>query len=173
MSYRMVTTTCFLVTCGVKVGLGYVPLFTPRLCDFVLVQAIHSFPTLPMSCYKHDECFCIVEIWIHHVYPSPHTSFWVVGGDNYGRRPLRFTPRWSIFWLIWTFHSISTLPICHYKYNEWSEKVKIDIWAIEWSPQLVFSHVWGQSWLGLCSAFHTKIASPASAFQKKSLFHII
>ena len=46
---KMVTTTCFSVTGGVKVGIGPWPLFTPRFSEFGLIQAIHSISTLPMS----------------------------------------------------------------------------------------------------------------------------
>ena len=54
----------FWVVVGVEVGLGCIPLFTPRLSDFGLVQAIHGTPTVPMYHYKYDEWFCMVEIWI-------------------------------------------------------------------------------------------------------------
>ena len=53
--------------------------FTPRWSDFGLIQAIHRIPTIPMSPYRYNEWFCKVEIWIHHVLPSPHHGFWVYG----------------------------------------------------------------------------------------------
>ena len=123
--------------------LGPCPLFTPRLSEFGLFWAIHISSTLMMSHHKYNEWFCKLEIWIHHPQPSPHPDFWVVGGDNFGSSTLPFTPRWSMFELIQQFHSISTLPTSHYKYNEWLVKVEIGIWALKWSPQCVF-----QSWVG-------------------------
>ena len=69
-----------------------------------------------------------------------------MGGDNLGSSTLRFTPSWSKFGLIVEFHSISSLPTSHYKYDEWLEKVEIGTWALKWSPQRVFqSRGWGQS----------------------------
>ena len=106
------------------------PLFTPRLCEFGLVQAIHSISTLPISCWKYNECFFKVEIWVYHPQLSPHPYFWVGGGDDFGSRTLGFKPRWSMIGLIQEFHSISTLPISYYEYDEWLEKVVIGICAL-------------------------------------------
>ena len=61
-------------------------------------------------------------------------------------------PRLSMFGLIQEFHSISTIPFFHHKYNEWLEMVEIGIWALKWSPQRGF-----QSPAGL------KLAWPKSA----------
>ena len=137
--------------------LGPCPLFTPRLSEFGLIWAIHSISTLPFSHHKYNEWFCKVEIWIHHPQPTPHPGFWVVGGDDFGSSTLRFTPRWSMFGLIQEFHSISTLPTSHYKYNEWLEKVEIGIWALKWSPQRVFQSRVGSKLAWPLSTFHTKI----------------
>ena len=52
--------------------------------------------------------------------------------------PTYFIPRWSMFGLIQEFHSISTIPISHYKYNERLWKVEIGKWALKWSPQRIF-----------------------------------
>ena len=142
---------------GVEVGLACIPLLTQRLSDFGLIITIHSISTLPMSHCKYNEWSCKVEIWLHHVQASPHHCFWFAGGDNFGSRPLHFTPRWSIFRLIQEFHSSLTLPTSHYKYNEWLEKGEIGIWALIWSPQSVLGHGWGWSWLGLYSTFDTEI----------------
>ena len=110
--------------------LACTPLLTSRLSEFGLIWAIHSISTLPFSHHKYNEWFCKVEIWIHHPQPMPHPYFWVMGGDNFGVRPLHFTPRWCRFGLIQEFHSISTLPTSHYKYNEWLENIEIGICAL-------------------------------------------
>ena len=135
---KMVMATWFSVTGGVKIGVTCFPLFTPRLIEFGLIWAIHSISTLLFSDHEHNEWFCKVKIWIHHPQPMPHPYFWVMGGDNFGMRPLRFTPRRCMFGLIEEYHSISTLPTSHYKYNEWLEKVEIAVWALKWSWQRVF-----------------------------------
>ena len=137
--------------------LGPCPLFTPRLSGFGLIRASHSIWTLSMSHSKYNEWFCKLENWIQHVWLPPHPGFWVVGGDNFGSSPLRFTPRWSKFALIQEFHSISTIPTSHYKYIEWLEKVEIGIWALKWSPQRVFQARVGSKLALPLSAFHTKI----------------
>ena len=67
------------VVVGVKVGLACIPLFTPRLSVFGLIQNIYSIPTFPMSHYKYNKWLRKAEIWIHHVLPSPHHGFWVTG----------------------------------------------------------------------------------------------
>ena len=59
-----------------------------------------------------------------------------------------FIPRLSEFGLIQAIHSISTLSISHYKYNEWFFKVEIGEWSLKWSPPHVFQSLWCcQSWL--------------------------
>ena len=85
----------------------------------------------------------MVEIGIHLPQPSPHHNFWVEGGENFGSGSLRFTPSLSVYRLTQPFHISLTLPISHYKYNEWLYKVEIGVWALKWSPQPVF---W--SWRG-------------------------
>ena len=57
--------------------------------------------------------------------------------------PYCFTLRLCVFKLIQQFHSSLTLPMSHYKYNEWLEKVEIGIWALKWSPQVFLSRCWG------------------------------
>ena len=101
----------FWVVVGIKVGLARIPLFTQRLSDFGPIQAVHSISSFPMSHYKYNKWLEKVEIWIHHVLPSPHPSFWVTGGESFGTRPLRFTPTLSVCRLIQQFHSISTFLI--------------------------------------------------------------
>ena len=135
--------------------MGRVPIFWVSLNwlgQFTASQPQH----VSLWVYKYNEWMCKLEIWIHYPQPSPHPGFWVVGGDNFGSSTLRFTPRWNMFGLNQEFHSISTLPASHYKYNEWLEKVEIGIWALKWSPQLVF-----QSWVG------SKLAWPLSTFHTK------
>eukprot|EP00956_Cyclotella_meneghiniana_P044910 scaffold342529_cov182-Cyclotella_meneghiniana.AAC.1 len=61
-----------------------------------------------------------------------------MGGDNFGMRPLRFTPRQCMFGLIEEYHSISTLPTSHYNYDEWLEDVEIGVLALKWSWQRGF-----------------------------------
>ena len=48
------------------------------------------------------------------------------------------TLRLGDFGLIGATLSISTLPVAHFKYDEWLEKVQIGIWALKWSPLRVF-----------------------------------
>ena len=48
-----------------------------------------------------------------------------------------------IYKLIQPFHSISTLPIYHHKYEEWLEKIEIGICALELWSQCVF-----EAWVG-------------------------
>ena len=144
MGSKMDTTMWFFSSRWGQSWLGPCPLSTPRLHEFGLIRAIHSISTLPMSHCKYNEWLCKVEIWIHTPQPSPYPGFWVEGGDDSGSSTLRFTPRWSIFGLFLEFHSISTLPTSHYKYNKWLEKVKIAIWHLKWTSQCVF-----ESWLGL------------------------
>ena len=140
--------------------LGPCPLSTPRLHEFGLIRAIHSISTLPMSHCKYNKWLCKVEIWIHTPQTSPYPGFWVEGGDVSGSSTstICFTSRWSIFGLFLEFHSISALPTSHYKYNEWLEKVEIGIWALKWSPQLVFQSCVGSKLAWPLSAIHTKIA---------------
>ena len=140
----------------VQIWLGPNPLFAPRLSLYRLIQAIHSFPTLPMCHYKYNEWLEKVEIGIHPQQPTPHPGFWVAEGENFGNRPLCFTPTSSVCRLIQSFHSISTLPISHHKYNEWLDIVEIGIWSLRWSPQPIF---W--SWVG------TNLAWPKSTFCTK------
>ena len=133
------------------------PLLTPRLSVFGLIQAFDSSLTLPTSHYQYNKWLDRVEIGNHYAYPSLHTDFWVMGGDNFGSKSLLFTPRSSVFVPIQAIDSSLTLPMSHHKYNEWLDKVEIGIWCLQWSPQAVF-----ESWVGTNVArstptFHTKI----------------
>ena len=52
MGSKTITTTVLGCRLGLEladVGLGCIPLFTPRLREFGPIQAIHSIPTIPMS----------------------------------------------------------------------------------------------------------------------------
>ena len=84
---------------GTKLAWPYCPLFTSRLSEFGLIWAIHISSTLSMSHCKYNEWFCKLEIWIHHPQPSPHPGFWVMGGDDFGIRNLRFTPKTEYVWI--------------------------------------------------------------------------
>ena len=79
------------------------------------------------------------------------------GGDKFGSKPQRFTPRLCVFGLIKEYHSISTLSTSHYKYNEWCEKAEIGIWALNWLPQRVFQSPVGSKLAWPFSTFHPKI----------------
>ena len=74
-------------------------------------------------------------------------------GENFGTRPLQFTPRLSVCILIQQFHSISTLPISHDKNNEWFDMVEIGTWTLKWSPPPIF-----EFWVG------TELAWPILTF---------
>ena len=158
MGTKILTTTYFLFMSGYKLNFAFLfpnPLFAPRLCQYWLVHAIHSIPTLPMCHYKYNEWLEKVEIGIHPPQPSPpHPGFWVRGDENFGAWPLHFTPRLSVCRLIQPFHSISTLPTSLHKYNEWLDMVEIGIWALKWSPQPIF-----QLWEG------TNLAWPILTFR--------
>ena len=60
------------------------------------------------------------------------------GWWNFWLRSLRFTPSLNVYRLNQPFHISLTLPISHYKYNEWLDKVEIGVWALKWSPQTCF-----------------------------------
>ena len=49
-----------------------------------------------MCHYKYNERLEKVEIGIHPPQPSPHSGFWVAGGESFRTRPLCFTPRIQI-----------------------------------------------------------------------------
>ena len=106
----------------------------------------------------------MVEIGIHPPQPSPHPAFWVEGGENFGSGSLRSTPRLSLYRLIQPFHISSTLPICHYKHNEWLYMVQIGVWAPKCLPQPIF-----RSWVG------TNLAWPANPLfaPRLSMFRLI
>ena len=60
------------------------------------------------------------------LYNDHHKVFWVEVGDKVGLACILLcTPRLSDYGLIQAIHSITTIPIYHYKYNEWLGKVVI------------------------------------------------
>ena len=61
------------------------------------------------------------------------------------RSPLS-TPRLGEFGCVHPFHSNFFVPMSHHKYNEWWDKVRIEIPQLEWSPMMTLSHGWGQFW---------------------------
>ena len=137
--------------------LGPCPLLTPRLSEFGLIWAIHSISTLPFSHHKYNEWFCKVEIFFI-VHNQRHTLAFELGVVTISSPgTLFFTQRWSMFGLIQEFHSISTLPMSHHKYNEWFENIEIGICALKCSPQCVFEVRVGSKLDLHLSTFCTKI----------------
>ena len=65
---------------------------------------------------------------------------------------LLFAPRLCVYWLIHAIHSIPTLPMYHYMYNEWLEKVEIGIHPPEPSPHPCFWVAGGES-LGILGPY--------------------
>eukprot|EP00956_Cyclotella_meneghiniana_P029835 scaffold73484_cov30-Cyclotella_meneghiniana.AAC.2 len=59
-------------------------------------------------------------------------------GTNLVYGTLLFTPRLYEFGAVHAIHSSWTVPMSHYKYNEWSEWVGIQIHWLQWSPQADF-----------------------------------
>ena len=84
-------------------------LFKPKLCLYWLIQAIHSIPTLPMCHYKYNEWLEKVEIGIHPPQPSPHSNFWVEGGEIWIQGPYVSHQVWVC--TDWISHFISAQPI--------------------------------------------------------------
>ena len=157
MGYEMVTTRCFSVMSGVKVGLALVHL---SYQDWVTLDWFGQFTSAqPFQCLTisimNGVASLRLEFIIHNHHHTSAFESWVV--TNSCSSTLRFTPRWSMFGLIQEVHSISTLPTPHYKYNEWFEKVEIGIWALKWSPQCVFQSLVGSKLAWPLSTFHTKV----------------
>ena len=158
MRSTMVTTTCFSVMGGVKDGLLALAHFSYQ--DWVSLNQLGQFTaSQPFQCLivsiMNGFARLRFEFIIHNHHCTPTFESWVA---------TRSAPEYPTFhtkmvyvWLVQEYHSISTLPTSNLKYNEWLEKVEIAAWGMKWSPQRVFSHGWGQSWLGSSSAFHTKI----------------
>ena len=110
MGSKMVTTTCFLVmSAWVQIWLGPNPLFAPRLSVYWLIQAIHSISTLPKCHQKYNERLEKVEIGIHPPQPSPHSNFWVEGGEIWIQGPYVSHQVWVC--TDWISHFISAQPI--------------------------------------------------------------
>ena len=153
MCSMMVTTTCFPVTGGVKVGLALVHFLhqvwvsLDWFGQFTASQPFHSLTISMMNGFARLR----FEFIIHNQRHTLAFESWVVTIS--APVPLRFTPRWSMFGVIEEFHCISILPMSHHKYNEWLKKVEIGICALWWSPQRVF-----QSRVG------SKLAWPLSTF---------
>ena len=133
------------------------PLFTSRSSVFGLSQAFHSRLAALMSHCKMNKWLYMVEIGIHYVYSSQHPDFSVMGSENFHSSSLLFTPRSSVLVPIQAIDCSLTLPMSHHEYNEWLDKVEIEIWCLLWSQQADF-----ESWAGINVArstptFHTKI----------------
>ena len=69
----------------------------------------------------------LVEIGIWVLKRSPHQFSSSERVQIWLDPSLLLEPRLCVHWLIHAIHSIPTLPMCHYKYNEWLEKVEIGI----------------------------------------------
>ena len=158
MGYEMVTTRCFSVMSGVKVGLALVHL---SYQDWVTLDWFGQFTSAqPFQCLTisimNGVASLRLEFIIHNHHHTSAFESWVV--TNSCSSTLRFTPRWSMFGLIQEFHSIWTISMSLHKYNEWLEKVEVGICALWWSPQGVFQSGVGAKLSCLYSTTcHTKI----------------
>ena len=154
---KMVTTTYFWVRCGVKVGLALVH-FSRQ--DWVSLDWFRQFSASQLlSCLITSIMIGFARLRFESVmynhHHTPSFELWVV--TILAPATLHFTPRWSMFGLIQEFHSISTLPTSHCKYNEWLEKVEVAVWALELSPPHVFQSRVGSKLAWPMSTFFTKI----------------
>ena len=154
----MVTTTCFLVTDGVKVGWTLVH-FSHQ--DWVSVNWFGRFPaSQPFQCLVvsiMNGCASLrFEFIIHNRHHTPAFELWVVTILAF-KCPTFHTKMEYVWILSPEVHSIPTLPTSHCKYNEWLEKVEIGTWALKWSPQRVFWSRVGSKLAGPLSTFHIKI----------------
>ena len=103
----------FSVAGGVKVGFAMV--YFPRQ-DCVSLDRFGQFtasqPFQHLTVDIMNGCARLrFEFIVHNHHHAPAFESRVV------TVPATVTPRWSIFELIQEFHSISTLPTSHYKYN--------------------------------------------------------
>ena len=138
---KIVTTTCFSVTGGVKVGLALVH-FSHQ--DWVSLDWFGQFTaSQPFQC---------LIVSMMNGFARLRFEF-----NMYNSSTLLFTPKWCMFGLIQEYHSISTLPTSHYEYNEWLEMVEIAVWALKWSSQRIFQSRVGSKLAWPLSTFHTKI----------------
>eukprot|EP00956_Cyclotella_meneghiniana_P022342 scaffold42163_cov23-Cyclotella_meneghiniana.AAC.2 len=56
-------------------------------------------------------------------------------------------------------HLNQTIPMSHYKYNDWLGKVEIGKWALKWSMQGIFQlQGGGESWLGPYPLFNPRLS---------------
>ena len=86
----------------------------------------------------------MVEIGIWALKWSPQPIFQLWEGINLLGPYLLFAPRLCVYRLIHAIHSIPTLPMCHYKCNEWLEKVEIGIHPPQLSPHPGFWVIEGE-----------------------------
>ena len=154
----MVATTCFLVLSGYKFGLAQTHFSHP---DWVCTDWFRQFTaSQPFQSFHHEyvEWLDMVEIGIHPPQPSPHPNFLVEGGAIFRWGGPHVSHQvWAYTDLFSKFIISSTHPISHYKYNEWLDKVEIDVWALKWSPPCVFQSRVGSKLAYLFSTFDTKI----------------
>ena len=153
MGSRMATTTHFYVMSGYKFGLAHTHFSQPDWVSsdwfrqFTASQPFQSFTISILNGKTRLRLEFILSN--HHHIPTFESRAVKISA----LRSLHFTPRLSKYRLIEPFHISLTLPISHYKYNEWLDKVEIGVWALKWSPQPVF---W--SWVG------TNLAWPKPTF---------
>ena len=126
------------VICWDNLGSGS-PLSISRLWVFASVRPYHSSWTVPMSHYEYNKRINKVEIGIHSLSWSLQAEFSVMCGDNLGSgSPLSISRLW-VFASVRPYHSSLTVPMSHYEYNKWINKVEIGIYSLSWSLQ---AEVW-------------------------------
>ena len=136
--YKMVTTTSFQVMGGENDGLACTYLSHQ---DWVSLDPFNEITSAwPFQCL----IICIMNGWTrlrlefiihnHHHTLTFESQVVTISGSC----PLCFTPRLSEFGLIQAIHISLTLPMSHYKYNEWLDKVEIGINCPQPSPTLTF-----------------------------------
>ena len=118
-------------------GLGS-PHFISELWLIGQVDASHSSWTVPMSHVKYNEWWDKVEIGIHSLQWSPQAHFWVMDREILGLGSADFTAELWTIGQVDASHSSWTVPMSHFKYNEWWDKVEIGIHSLQWSPQAQF-----------------------------------
>ena len=138
----MVTTTSFQVMGGENDGLACTYLSHQ---DWVSLDPFNEITSAwPFQCL----IICIMNGWTRLrlqfiIHNHRHTlTFESQVVTISGSCPLCFIPRLSEFGMIQAIHISLTLPMSHYMYNEWLDKVDIGMWFIKWSLLPLF-----ESWV--------------------------